>query len=626
VKVKRSFFSAVLLSLAAIGGVFLMLSPVVAQRNSMVRMWGVPDDWTHHHLIFSDPGSFADAVNHGSFERWYKVVTDPRFVIQQAKRAGRGTGIDGERRGRRRKSPLHNDWTMSLGSGGIVGAGQYPAKFPFGTTTNCANNFVVYNTGLAGSSSQPTIIAYSNLYSSCSGSVPSVYWQYNTAYPQGSATGDGSAITTSVVLSSTGAQLAFVQNNSSNVASLVLLKWQSSSSLVQMDTGTNNVTPSNYPTCTAPCMTRLSFNGSANDTNSPPFYDYADDIMYVGDNSGKLHKFTGVFLGTPAEVTVSWPIAVSSNVLTGPVYDSGTKHIFVADSGGFLYSYTTAGAAVMKSSQLAATGSKGIVDAPLVDSSTGFVYVFVGDDESTNTSGTYNCDNATGCNGVFQFSASNSTIGTGVCRPTSATAWSGSNCGRESVFGVGATSIVIYDGSFDQIYYAGSGTSGNLWTCAINDSSGTPRPKLMQIAMSAFVTSGDVVSPAANVINPLTSAAGGACSPVTEVFGSGGTTDDYIFLSVTANGNVGDGGTCTGACLYNFLVSTNGTSTTVPTAATAGLATTGGSSGIIMDNISTTSGASQIYFSSLANETCVGNGTTGSGTGGCAVQASQAAP
>jgi hypothetical protein len=625
VKVKRSFFSAALLLLATIGGGFLVLSPVVAQTNSVVRMWGVPDDWTHHHLIFSAPGSFADAVNHGSFERWDKVVTDPRFIIQQAKRAGRATRIDGGHR--RRKRPLHNDWTMSLGSGGIVGAGQYPAKFPFGTTTaSCANDFVVYNTGLAGSSSQPTIIAYSNLYSSCSGSVPSVYWQYNTAYPQSITTGDGSAITTSVALSADGTQLAFVQNNSSNVASLVLLKWKSSSSLVQMDTATNNVTPSNYSTCTTPCMTRLTFNGSANDTNSPPFYDYADDIMYVGDNSGKLHKFTGVFLGTPAEVTVTWPIAVSPNVLTAPVYDAGTEHIFVGDSGGFLYSYTTAGAAVMKSSQLAPTGSKGIVDAPVVDSSAGFVYVFVGDDESTNTAGTYNCDNATGCNGVFQFATANSAIGTGVCSPTSATAWSGSNCGKESVFGVGATSIVIYAGSFDQIYYAGSGTTGNLWTCAANDSSGTPRPKLMQVAMSAFVPSGDVVGTAANVINPLTSAAGGACSPVTEVFGSGGTTDDYIFLSVTANGNVGDGGSCTGACLYNFLVSTNGTSTTVPTAATAGLATTGGSSGIIMDNISTTSGASQIYFSSLANETCVGNGTTGNGTGGCAVQASQAAP
>jgi hypothetical protein len=130
VKVKRSFFTRALLSLAAIGGAFLVLSPGVAQTNSGVRMWGVPDDWTHHHLIFSDPGSFADAVNRGSFERWYKVVTEPRFIIQQAKRAGRVSTIDSERRYRKRT--LHNDWTMSLGSGGSVGADQYPAKFPFG--------------------------------------------------------------------------------------------------------------------------------------------------------------------------------------------------------------------------------------------------------------------------------------------------------------------------------------------------------------------------------------------------------------------------------------------------------------------------------------------------------------
>jgi hypothetical protein len=617
VKVKRSFFSAALLLLATAGGVFLLLSPVVARGNSEVRMWGVPDDWSHHHLIFSDPGSFADAVNHGSFERWSKVVTDPRFIFQQEKRAGWPTGIDDG--GRRRRRRLHKDWTMSLG--GIVGAGQYPAKYQFGiATASCANDFVVYNTGLAGSSSQPTIIAYSNLYSSCPSPFPSVDWQYNTAYPQGSTTGDGSAIPISVVLSGTGAQLAFVQNNLSNVASLVLLKWQSSSTLVQMDTGSNNVAPGSYQACTAPCMTRLTFSGSAKDTNSAPFYDYAADTMYVGDNSGKLHKFNPVFSGTPTEVTATWPLTVSSNVLTGPVYDFGTGHIFVADAGGFLYSYTTAGAAVMKSSQLAATGSKGIVDAPMVDSSAGFVYVFVGDDENTSTT-TY-CTNATGCNGVFQFAAGDSTIGTGVCTPSSATAWSGTNCGKESVFGVGLAGTVIYDGSFDHIYYAGTGTTGNLWTCASNNSGAAPEPKLMQNTMSAFVPTGDVISTAANTINPLTSAAA-VCSPVTEVYGSGGGTDDYIFLSVTASGKLA---ACTGACLYNFLVSTNGTSTTAPTAATAGLAAAGGSSGVIMDNISTTTGASQIYFSSLSNETCAGNGTTGSGTGGCAVQASQAAP
>ena len=624
-KSRNCLFPAALFALAAIGSVLMLMTPAVVQGNRGVSSLGTPDDWTHHHLVFSQPGSFADAVKSGSFESWYRVVSDPRFVIQQTKHAEGATGIEGRRR--HRKSLLHNDWTMTLGSGGNVGAGQYPAKFPFGTASaNCANDFVVYNTGLAGSATQPTIIAYSNLYSSCSGSVPSVYWQYNTAYPQGSTTGDGSATTTSVVLSLDGKQVAFVQNNSSNVASLVLLKWASNSSLVQMDTGSNNVAPGSYPTCTVPCMTRLTFSGSTKDTNSAPFYDYANDIIYLGDNSGKLHKFTGVFSGTPVEVTASWPVTVSANVLTSPVYDSVTQHIFVADSGGFLYSYTTAGAAVMKSSQLAATGSKGIVAAPLVDSSTGFVYVFVGDDESTNTSGAYNCNNATGCGGVFQFAAGNNTIGTGVCTPTSATAWSGTNCGKESVFGVGIASTVIYDGSFDQIYFAGTGTTGNLWTCASNGSSGTSLPKLMQNAMAAFVPAGDVVGRATNVINPLTSAAGATCSPVTEVFGSGGTTDDYIFLSVTANGNVADGGTCSGACLYNFLVSTNGTSTSVPSSATAGLATAGGSSGIIIDNVSTTSGASQIYFSSLSNETCVGNGITGNGTGGCAVQASQAAP
>jgi hypothetical protein len=56
---------------------------------------------------------------------------------------------------------------------------------------------------------------------------------------------------------------------------------------------------------------------------------------------------------------------------------------------------------------------------------------------------------------------------------------------------------------------------------------------------------------------------------------------------------------------------------------------TGGASGIIIDNNvlpGALAGASQIYFSSLANESCAGNGTTGNGTGGCAVQASQSSP
>jgi hypothetical protein len=71
------------------------------------------------------------------------------------------------------------------------------------------------------------------------------------------------------------------------------------------------------------------------------------------------------------------------------------------------------------------------------------------------------------------------------------------------------------------------------------------------------------------------------------------------------------------------LVTTDGTVkwTNVGAIATAALATAGGTSAIILDNtIETLPGASQVYFSTLSNQTC---GT--SGTGGCAVQASQAA-
>jgi hypothetical protein len=690
-----------------------------------VRIAGVPDDWTHHHLIFSDPGTEEDAIANGTHDRWLKIVNDPRYVIQQLKRRARAEGpgaadvarIEAGRRAygmtatrgpmrwhplreawpklskdrstsfrwlqaailvlglsvtmalliRRRWTPtlltvvstaalllliscgtgssnsnmtpsgqtIDTDWTMDLGTPS-VGANQFPAKYSFSTTgtAQCSGattpDYVVYNTGVAGfSGTQANIIAYDNIYSGCSGTVPTVYWSYYS--------GTGTA-ETSPVLSGDGTKVAFIETPSSGAAILRILKWvgaqgtdydhpnapQHSYTNTTAGAGTNTA----WSTCPSgqSCMISISFQNGDQDEISAPFYDYAHDIAYVGDASGKLHKFTGVFTGTPGEVTSSpWPISVSTHVLTSPVYDSGTSNaIFVGDSGGFLYSYNaTTGAAGMTSSQLAASG--GIVDGPLVDSSTEFVYVFVGDDENTSTA--VGCENDTGCNGVFQFAAGNSTTGTGACTSNNTgTAWSGAgrNCGTESIFGIGLDNTVIYDGSFDQVYFSGAGTSGNLWTCASNGSSGSPVPKLMNTAMSAFVPSGDVIGIANNAINPLATASG-TCSPVTEVFGSAGTTDDYIFLGVTNNGNQA---VCAGACLYNFEVSTNGTSTTVPTKATAGLASPGGTSGISIDNTLTSTGASQIYFSTLANQSCGGNsnGSAGAGTGGCAVQALQTNP
>jgi hypothetical protein len=81
----------------------------------------------------------------------------------------------------RSEGELKRDWSQSMGSGATLGAGQYPAKFSFDVTSaNCSSDFVAFHTGLAASASQASIIAYTNLYVGCGGSVPTTYWAYNT--------------------------------------------------------------------------------------------------------------------------------------------------------------------------------------------------------------------------------------------------------------------------------------------------------------------------------------------------------------------------------------------------------------------------------------------------------------
>ena len=599
---------------------------------------GVPEDWSHHHVLFSNPGTFDDAMRSRTIDQWSKVANEPRYKIQQLRRSlwqRPGSGGHG------REALLKTDWSMDMGSGATVGADQYPAKFSFATTTASCSDWVAYNTGVAGvSAGQANIVAYSNLYdTTCTAPNPSVSWAYFT--------GTGKALT-SPVISPDGSKIAFIENPTAGAAVLRILAWHASQGTpaaahtpdkeyTNTTAGAGGNTAWNVTNCPAAdsCLISIAFQDGDQDTSSAPFYVYYGtnaDTLYVGDSSGKLHEFTGVFNGTPGEVTTGgWPIPVSANKLTSPVYDSGTSgNIFVADSGGYLYSYKASTAVQqMASSKLTyAAGTVGIVDGPMLDSTTEQVYVFVGDDANTSTS--LACDLATGCSGVFQFAAGNATkaLSTTACAATSVTAWSGTNCGEESVYGGGTTTTpTMYDGAFDNIYYSGTGTTGNLWGC---DPHAASEPRLSYTALQStggIVPSGDVLGVATTAISALTSGTA-TCSPVTEIYGSGGGTTDYIFLSVSALGTLTATDTsqpCTGACLYNFIIATAGTRTT-PTTAYAGIAATGGTSGIIIDNALGATGESQIYFTPLANESCAGVGGIGTGTGGCAVQTSQTAP
>ena len=592
-------WSKIALTLAAL---IVMNAPVRAQETAQT---GVADDWSHHHAVFSAPATELDALKSGHYYDWLKLVNEPRYITQQKKRnspivqstlvapwhrlpienGGRGGFADPFSRRppiKPRTPAIHKDWSMSDGTTAIA-ANAFPAKYSFSTTTASCSDFIVYPTGSAPGSA--TMIAYSNIYTgTCTGTVPTVAWAYNT----------GGASTLSPVLSPDGSQVAYIQVNA-NVASLVLLKpLLTSGGTVGSPAAATLQTAANYRTCTAPCYTTITLSGNPNDTNSSPFYVYyGTDTMYVGDNSGKVHKFTGVFSGTPAEAsTGGWPVTAStqtSPILTSPVYDSGASQLlFVGDGTGYLHSVTTTGATsqtVLTSNQMVC-GTAGMVDPPIVDSSTENVYIFVG----------YGCD--TNHNSyVNRFAA-----GTSISATYGQNYASFANSGTSN-----PTSTSARTGTFDNTYYSGAGTTGNLYACV--------NGVLYQIPMSGL---SGTTNPTPSKYNTMVSTVGNGstCSPITEFYNG---TQDWLFMSVIANGNTTG---CTGACLYNFNVQGAGTTGNV----TDGIAAAGGTSGISIDNSLTGAGESQIYYTTLANQTCNGNGTTGTGTGTCAVQTSQSAP
>lgn len=800
----RTSFSWTLMAPVGIG-LALALCVLTPARGASNHQ-GVVKDWSTHHVVFSDPGSRDEAMQNGTYGRWLRIVSDPRYQMQQRERSfvpspttappsGSESGIPADEhvqsignetgvylapagdlddlaqfpggvlpRGLAKAlivppvgppasrlpggnfflNHMKKDWNETVGNNGTAGLGQYPATYSSGGT-NCSD-FAVYNTGLAGSSSQANLIAFNNLYNSCNGGgAPSTYWAYNT--------GTSATVATSVALSVDGTQLALVENvpypvaasgtatantgvvptagttitvgattytwettvnitvvnqmstsgitleseiaqtlyaaltgsrancPSSNTtciastqpanssvtaayageavtvtascgvgtcgntviftqsgatgmtlspatgtlsggsgtagvggATLVLIRMGSGGTLTAPVTPTA-VSASTYGTgCTAPCMTSIQLSGSLissttgpTDTYSSPFYDAANHVIYVGDDSGGLHKFTSIFSGTPTETTTGgWPTAVNTNAsLGGPIYDAGSTHVFVGDylfspasacepsNGpspcGYLYSINSStGATIAKSAEL--DYSFGIVDAPVVDPVDGEVYAFAGADNSTS------CSNGP-CSAVYQLAAG----------------FSGGAAGTKAQVGPGYEFMMA--GSFDNAYYTTN--TGHLYVIG---NTGPANNALYQIPITAGIMGTTPVTGPALATN-YTNGYYAAGLQVTEFFNNNSGNHDYIFLSVLAFGADTTAIPCPSqslsmGCIMGFDVTSGSISS--GTVATGVLAESGGTSGIVVDNEAL--GASNIYFSTLLNATCTG------GTGGCAVQTTQAAP
>jgi hypothetical protein len=507
-------------------------------------------------------------------------------------------------------------WGAGTLTGGVAGAvvqpNLYPAEFAASFTTASCSDFVVYPTGTAGATGAASIVAFSNIYAGgCSGTVPTAYWAYNT----------GGMVTTSPVLSLDGTQVMFVQV-SGTTASLVLLKWSANGGTPTLPVTPTAATLATYRSCTAPCMVTLAFTGNHNDTFSSPFYSFSGDTAYVGDDSGNLHEFTGVFEGTPAEAGGAWPVPLGGQKLSSPVYDPVTGHVIVGDFGGVLYSVTASSGALF--GKTVSIGDV-IADAPLVDSTAGKFYVFVTTANSSVSA------SVSGDNAVYELST-NFTNLTGA---------------SVEAVGTGGSGYYLYDGIFDNVYFSSANATGNLYV--VGNTGVTTGANLYRIPITNSTMGTSVAA-----VSALTVTGGGAArpwpSPVEEFCNNGAgacvasatqTTAgvDYVFFSVYRGTAAGCTKTAGNGCVlaYNVsnpaAVSLSGSGLNVTTPNGTGCWPTGG---IVIDNsvpAGTFAGASQIYFMGLGSNAA--GGSTGKTSSNCsggtantmsATQASQSNP
>jgi hypothetical protein len=504
----------------------------------------------------------------------------------------------------------------SLGNGltATVQPNAYPAKYGASlTTASCANDFVVYPAGQPGGTALSTIIAYNNIYVGASGGCettnPTAYWAYNT--------GTGEMVSTSPIISPYGDQVAFIQSNG-NTAQLVLLKWSATSggsitAPAGITTAASGAAYRSNTTCPAACMLVIPFGDGNDDTISSPYYDWNTDTIFVGDDSGNLHEFTGAFIGTPAENTTSpWPVVLNAGTkISSPVFEDNSGYAFVGDMAGNLYSVNFAGTIHGTASGI----GDAIADAPLIDGTQGTVYTFVNKGVA----------NYVGYNSIFQFP----TTFTGLGSPGEVALWyTGDTTGAN-----GSTGNYLYAGSFDNVFYQSTTGTGNLYVVA--DTLGTSGATLYDVGVSNGDLSGNVTAVAKNLStsgvfpwpSPLTEFCSGTCTTNGTITNGGGT--DYVFFSV----NEGKVGGCSGAastgCILSYnvdnptavaLASSSGDGLAVTTPASPGCWATGG---LVIDNDATNeTGDQQIYFVKL-NGVAAG-GQNGSTSSACAVGSSAA--
>jgi len=505
----------------------------------------VVSDWTHHYAIYPDT-PYPDLRE--------QLQKDPRFQNEWYARHPEMWWLNTKRH-HRPSNGSKRDWSVSLGATAETAIRQtFPAKFVYNVTgtPSCANDYVVAGIPVAGSTTQATLIAVNNLYSGTlnsttgvCGTAPTVLFAYNVR--------TGYMIRSSVVPSLDGTKIAFVDYSATG-SEFHVLTWKAGE-------GTSATAPA---TPTASEM--VSFALGTYSTNTV-FVDFYHDAAYVTAGT-VMYKFSPVFNGTPAEVTTGgWPLTFGgASLISTPVYDQVTRHVFVEDTNGTVWYADDSGSTsvVGTNSWAFATADGG--HPPIVDTTNQKIYVY----------------------------SSNGTTGSilGQADETLSTA------SRVTVnVGASGTGVVPESPDFNNAYYSGTLTGSALYQVGQSSSSG--HTALFDVGFSTgwkmnANTANGPIDIATNAVEN---------SPITEFYNST-LSKDFLFIGTYDNCEATG---VTGGCVRAIDITAGfPTSVNPGTNSNAILAAGGGTSGIVVDNNSSESEASSIYYFTLgtAGSTC----------------------
>lgn len=552
-----------------------------AQETPPADHIGLPIDWTSRHVLFTKGGSpEVEAAAAKDPHSWINAAIRHLSASGQTTQAGNTPNAISTTRG----GKFRSDWAVTLGSTANARAdfSESPAKYSFNVngTYSCANDYAAYALTVVPSATQANVVAFNNLYTgtsstSCSTlTAPTVMW----AYEAGTARTIGAP-----VLSLNGTQIAFVEDGSP--ATLDVLTWVS---------GQGTVTSPATPGSGGSSLTRLSYTNtttsgctasSSGNTQSSPYVDYTNNVAYIGDDNGRLYRITGIFSGTPTlQYCVTMPVnTAGTRFTTSPVYDAISNVVFISD-GTSLFAYTPGASSFTAVAnfpiQVESTSAIfKILDSPVLDITNGFIYLFsTGDLTLTN--------------------AIVSQINLNVTPPTQVTAAIGpSNTAYN----------FILAGDFDNAYFtSGPKTgAGTLYACGTHvGSTNGDVPSLYALSFSSpngIMNTTPAMSDNTGI--NVTGNPASACSPLLDFYDG---TNDRLFVG-TGTGVYGS--TSGSNQVSEWNVNSRLTTSSIPTATATN--EMGGTSGFIVDNVSTDAQTANIYFGTLAPSTGTGNCPSG---------------